>query len=251
MRVTTRAITDCAMAALMLLLMADRHTGNPVHECLGLLLPALILAHAWLNRAWFLALGRGAWDAGRLARAALNVLLMAAMAGVLVSAVPISRVVFAPLGIAGSLSLRSLHVCCAHWCLLLAGAHLGLCWGRLMAGVLGRRGVALPRWAAWLTAPLAIAIAARGAVAFETRDVAWLLVMDGAFLPFDETATLAGTVLDYAALGFLCVLGARVLLSGSRRARTLLARAAGGRAKGRERAPSRGHATGGALTSPR
>ncbi len=126
MNMPSTVLTDLVLLLLFLLLMAAPHTGGAVHEWLGVLLTFALVLHAWLNRVWYKSLLKGRYNVTRAARLALNALLLLMLLGTLASAVPISRTVFAFLGLKGGLAARTIHVFCAHWCFLLAAVHLGV-----------------------------------------------------------------------------------------------------------------------------
>lgn len=204
MRMTLKTVTDMLMGILLLLLMADRHTGNAVHEGLGVALAVAFLLHAWLNRAWYKTLARGRYNLARMTRLALNGLLLLAFMGTLASALPISRTVFSLSGFRGELFARAVHVCCAHWCFLLAAAHCGM-YGKSLDATPGRRGrfpLPPPRESAsWL---LYIALAGYGAWVFLSRELMHPLSMNGAFMLWNENERALFLLLDYGALFLLC-----------------------------------------------
>ncbi len=132
-----RPLLDSAMTILFLLLMADRYTGNAAHEWLGMFLVLLVALHTYENRRWYGLLVRRAGMGPRCPRFVVNTLLLAAFAGTIASAVPISKTVWASLGLRGELFARSTHLFFANWCFLLAAAHTGL-YGKQIANALRR-----------------------------------------------------------------------------------------------------------------
>ena len=206
MKKTGRLALDGVMAAVFLLLMAGRETGNVVHEWLGLGLACLAARHVRLNRHWFSAVPGGRYSLSRALRLVLNASLCLAFAGALVSAVPVSRTVFSFLGLEGGLFSRTLHVFSAHWAFFLAAFH---------AGLYGRR-VPLPPWRGGGAALRALfffvcaAAALFGACAFPRRDMAYVLTMQSAFLAWGGQDGTASLLLDYGAMFFLLFWAARI-----------------------------------------
>ncbi|HJB66527.1 MAG TPA: DUF4405 domain-containing protein [Candidatus Mailhella merdavium] len=209
MTAQTRILTDIIMLLLFLLLMAAHHTGSVAHEWLGLFLSAVFLLHTWLNRAWYKTLVKGRYNASRSIRFFLNALLLLSMIGTIASAVFISRTVFAFADFKGALSIRTLHVFCAHWCFILAAVHLGM-YGKRFGTSLGRL-LSFPRSGVYCRVSfcMSIAFAVYGIHAFQYRELIYPLTMNSSFMLWSESTALF--FLDYGAMFFLCAwLAARV-----------------------------------------
>lgn len=211
MSIPTKLLTDILMAVLFLLLMADRHTGNAIHEWLGVTLAGAFLLHTWLNRIWYKTLRRGRYDFSRVVRLILNMLLLLAILGTLASSVLISRTVFPFPGLRGELFARTLHVFCAHWTFLLAAAHLGI-YGKRLQTVHGRRvRFTLPHWCSRASPVLCVVLAAYGAYAFLYRELIYPLTMNSAFMPWNGNEHMLFFLLDYGVIFFLCAGAAHML----------------------------------------
>ena len=92
-----------------------------------------------LNRAWFAHLLQGRYTPYRVVRTAVNVLLLFSMFGTMVSAVILSREVFAFLPISGGIALgRITHIVCVFWIYVLMALHLGLHWNMIL-GMMRKR----------------------------------------------------------------------------------------------------------------
>ncbi len=204
MRIPIKTVTDILMVILFLLLMADHHTGNAIHEWLGVTLAGAFLLHTWLNRIWYKTLTKGRYNFSRAVQLVLNMLLILAVIGTLTSSVLISRTVFPFLGLRGELFSRSIHVCCAHWCFLLAAAHLGMYGKRLSVTLERYIGFSLPRWWGRISPVLYVAFAAYGAYVFLSRELIYPLTMTSAFMLWNESEDMVFFLLDYGALFFLC-----------------------------------------------
>lgn len=81
--IPAKSLLDAIMVILLALLMADRHTGNILHEILGVLFTGAFLLHTGLNRHWYGTLLKGPYPAARSIRALLNILLLLAFMGTL------------------------------------------------------------------------------------------------------------------------------------------------------------------------
>lgn len=124
-----RIVTDAAMCVLLLLLMAFERIGRSAHEWIGLALFVLFTLHHVFNRRWSRALFSGKHTAYRILQSMCAALVLIAMLGLMLSAVPISREVFALLPVSGGLALgRSVHMLSAYWGFLFMGLHLGVHW---------------------------------------------------------------------------------------------------------------------------
>ena len=111
---------DLAMTLLLLLLMARQITGETAHEWLGAGMFALWVAHHALNASWHRRLFRGRYTPFRVCQLVVNLLLLLAMVGTMVSGVVLSQTVFAFLPISGGRSwAQPLHILASFWGLVL------------------------------------------------------------------------------------------------------------------------------------
>ena len=110
-----KIFVDLGMTVLLMLLMAFELIGQTAHEWIGAGLFLLFLLHHILNWNGSRSLFRGSCTPVRMLQALLTALVLLTMLGSLVSAVLISREVFAFLPIQGGRALgRSLHMLCAY-----------------------------------------------------------------------------------------------------------------------------------------
>lgn len=206
-----RLSLDSAMLLLFLLLMADRYTGNPVHEIAGILLFFLFVAHAAVNGKWYATIMRGSYPSARTLRLVANGLLLAVFMGTVGSGILIAKTVFPFAGFVDSFSMRTLHMCLAHWTFLLAGVHLGLYWQRIWNGVRTH----FPLWAekfksGFLPTALASLAALYGIHAFSIRDMSYVLTMQSAYSVWIDGDTLFRLLLDYGSMLCLFALPAHI-----------------------------------------
>ncbi|MDR1159568.1 MAG: DUF4405 domain-containing protein [Syntrophomonadaceae bacterium] len=186
---TSRILVDMSMTVLFFLMMAYHLIGDDLHEWLGATLFALFILHNILNRKWYGGLFKGKYTAGRLFQTAVNVLLLAAMVGMMISGMMLSHDVFGFLDLNAGMLGRRLHMICGVWVFVLMSSHLGLHWALLL-------GASKKRAAKWTGSKCVIAVsriavglsAAYGIYAFAVRRL-WqrmFLLIDFVFFDFEE-----------------------------------------------------------------
>lgn len=125
---------DLAMTVLLFCLMAYLLVGETAHEWLGVAMFGLFLLHHGLNGHWHHNLAKGRYTPLRVFQTVVDVLILLAMAGLMVSGVILSRVVFSFLPISGGMGFaRTLHMLASYWGFLFISLHLGLHWGVVMS----------------------------------------------------------------------------------------------------------------------
>lgn len=206
-----RLSLDSAMLLFFLLLMVDRYTGNPVHEIAGTLLFLLFVAHAAVNGKWYATVMCGRYPPARTLRLAANGLLLAVFMGTVGSGILISKTIFPFVSFVDSFSMRTLHMCLAHWTFLLAGVHLGLYWQRIRNGM--RTHFLL--WAqkvksGFLPTALVSLAALYGIHAFSVRDMSYVLTMQSAYSVWIDGDTALGLLIDYGSMLCLVALPAHI-----------------------------------------
>ena len=199
-----RLSLDSAMLLLFLLLMADRYTGNPVHEIIGTLLFLLFAVHTTVNGKWYATIMRGSYPSARTLRLVANGLLLAVFMGTVGSGILISKTVFPFAGFVDSFSMRTLHMCLAHWTFLLAGIHLGLYWHRIGNGIRTHFPLCAKKLkSGFQPTALASLTAIYGIHAFSIRDMSYVLTMQSAYSVWIDGDTLFRLLLDYGSM--LCL----------------------------------------------
>ncbi|BCZ27457.1 membrane protein [Claveliimonas bilis] len=124
---------DFVMTILLLFLMGRQITGESAHEWLGAGIFILWIIHHILNFKWHRHLAKGKYTPFRVIQVVVNLLLLLAMIGTMVSAVILSREVFAFLPISGGIALaRPMHILCVFWAFVLMALHLGLHWNMIL-----------------------------------------------------------------------------------------------------------------------
>lgn len=197
-----KILIDILMTLALLFLMGYQFWGDVAHEWAGAGMFLLFILHHILNRQWHQNLFRGRFTPSRILLLALDLLLLLAMLGLMVSGMMLSNHVFAFMDLHGGMSFaRMLHMAASHWGFVLMALHLGLHWGMfvsLTGKVLRLRRPSRIRRA--LLPALGGGIAAYGAIAFIRRELlAYMLVRTQfVFLDFSEPAPLF--YLDYLAM---------------------------------------------------
>lgn len=120
-----KIFTDLLMLALFLLLMAFHLTGNRTHEWLGICLIALFILHNVLNWKWYRSIFRGKYTTIHIFHTTVNLLLAAAVIGIMFSGVLLSTEVFGFLNLPASAAGRRLHMLSTSWAFALMAVHMG------------------------------------------------------------------------------------------------------------------------------
>lgn len=179
---------DIAMTVLFLALMAYHVTGNSLHEWLGVTLFLLFIVHHVLNFKWYKGLFKGKYMASRVLMAAVNLLLFAAMVGMMISGIMLSREVFSFLNLRAGMFGRRLHMVSTAWGFCLMAAHVGLHWGMVVAMM--KKLPVSGKWAGMIARGVAALLALYGIYAFISRQIGerMLLLMEYAFFDYGEPA---------------------------------------------------------------
>ena len=144
----------------------------------------LFIFHHLLNRNWYSNLFRGKYTPLRILQTAADVLLLAAMIGLMVSGIILSRVVFDFLPISGGMEFaRTLHMLASYWGFLLMSLHLGLHWGMIMGMFRKAAGIEHPsRIRTWILRILAVGLCAYGIYAFAKNGIASYMFLQTHFV---------------------------------------------------------------------
>lgn len=124
-----RNALNLLLLAGLLTLLSFSQLPRVVHEIVGVLMLAAILAHLGYARGWLRGLTRGRWTVRRMLGAVLNALLALNAATVLVTGVMASNFLFielVPLELHRNLALHQLHTALGWSMPILVGLHIGL-----------------------------------------------------------------------------------------------------------------------------
>ncbi len=142
---------------------------------------------------------RGNYTPLRVLQTLLNVLLLAAMIGLMVSGVILSRVVFDFLPISGGTGFaRTLHMLASYWGFIFMSLHLGLHWGMIMGMIRKAFRIQNPsRIRTWVLRILAAGLCVYGVFAFVKHDIASYLFLRTHFVFFDMEQPLLSFFAEY------------------------------------------------------
>ena len=177
---------DFIMTMLLLLLMAKQLTGEAAHEWMGVGMFILWIVHHILNFKWYAHIFKGKYTPFRAVQAAVNLLLLLTMLGTMVSAIILSREVFAFLPISGGIALaRPMHILCSFWGFVLMSLHLGLHWNRIL-GMIRKASGPIPSKPLKIALRLAgAAVAVYGLYAFVKNQFLAYMFLTSTFVFFD------------------------------------------------------------------
>lgn len=191
---------DFAMTVLLLLLMAYELIGQAAHEWLGIGMFVLFILHHVLNGKWLRSIFKGRYTPLRFFQTVINVLILASMAGSMVSGVILSRHALAFLPIEGGRSFaRSLHMICAYGGFVLMSLHLGLHWSMIL-GMAAKHGKRSAQSGKWILRGIGVLIAGYGVYAFLKRDIGAYMLLQSKFVFFDFEEPVVLFILDYLAV---------------------------------------------------
>lgn len=119
---------DAVMYLLFLLLMGQYLLRDAPHEWLGLAAGVFFILHNILNYKWYKSLFKGKYKAMRSVQTAVNILLLLAVFGCMLSGIFASQYIFA-VGNGSTIEFgRFLHLVTTAWAFILMSIHLGLHW---------------------------------------------------------------------------------------------------------------------------
>ena len=195
-----KILVDLAMTALLMLLMAFELVGRSAHEWIGAGMFLLFLLHHVLNWKWSKNLFRGKYSPFRILQTVSAGLVLCSMLGSLVSAIPLSREVFAFLPVSGGLGWgRALHMLSAYWGFIFLSLHLGIHWGIILS--MAGKGLQRPsRARRVILRVVGACIALYGLYAFFNRGLPGYLFLQTPFAFFDFEEPLVFFFLDYLAI---------------------------------------------------
>ena len=197
-----RLSVDVLMTLILPLLMAYSLIGEAFHEIAGTAMMVLFIIHHILNLKWFSSLARGKYNAARVFRTIVDVLLLVFMVLQPLSGILMSRHLYTflpPLPV--SAQARGVHMLLAYWGYALIGIHAGTHL-TLPLSKLGKRkaGVRIP------VCCLLCGISAYGGYAFVKRGFPGYMTGRTVFAFFDYDEPVMFFILDYLAIMFMFML---------------------------------------------
>lgn len=201
-KTAVKITVDTLMTLALLLLMGYQFWGDAAHEWAGAGMFFLFLLHHILNRRWYQTLPRGRFTPARVLWLALDLLLLLAMLGLMVSGVLLSNHVFAFLPLSGGTAFaRLLHMAASYWGFVLMALHLGLHGGMFVG--LARKALRLRRPSRIRRALLGVVgggIALYGLTVFLRRGLPAYLLVRTRFVLLDFGEPAPQFYLDYLAM---------------------------------------------------
>lgn len=197
-----KIVLDVAMTLALLFLMGYPFWGDVAHEWAGAGMFVLFLLHHILNAGWWRSLAKGHYTPARILPLVIDLLVLAAMLGLMVSGVLLSNHVFAFLPVRGGMGFaRLLHMASAYWGFVLMALHLGLHWNMIL-GMAHRAAGDRPagRGRRVVLNILGAAVALWGFAAFFRRSLPSYMLLQTRFVFFDYSEPLVLFYLDYLAM---------------------------------------------------
>ena len=204
-----KLVIDFVMTILMLVEMAYTFTGNIVHELVGISLFILFIIHNILNRRWYQTIFRGKMNVRRILNITINLLLLVIMIVLIISAVPISRTIFAFIHIKNDgLTARQIHTLAAYWGLIIMAIHIGMHWEMIMGVVRKMIGITeRSRIRIIVLQIFAVIIVVHGVQASFYRDMGSKLILYSTFDIFNSDESFIKLFSDYLSIVAMYICG--------------------------------------------
>lgn len=123
---------DAVMYILFMLLMGQYLLRNAPHEWMGIAAGVLFALHNSLNYKWYKSIFKGKYNGMRIAQTVVNVLLLIAVLGCMLSGILASQYIFS-VGNGSTIEMgRFLHLVTTAWAFILMSVHMGLHWTKFM-----------------------------------------------------------------------------------------------------------------------
>lgn len=198
-KAAAKIAVDILMTLALLFLMGYQFWQDAAHEWAGTGMFLLFILHHILNGNWHRAVFRGRYTPTRVFQLVIDLLVLLAMIGLMVSGVILSNHVFAFLPIRGGMGFaRLLHMAASYWGFVLMALHLGLHWGMVLG--MGRKALRPSRIRRVLLPVLGGCVAVYGLIAFLRRDLITYMLVRTLFVFFDFSEPIPLFYLDYLAM---------------------------------------------------
>ena len=198
-KAAVKIAVDILMTLALLFLMGYQFWQDAAHEWAGTGMFLLFILHHILNGNWHRAVFRGRYTPAGVFQLVIDLLVLLAMIGLMVSGVILSNHVFAFLPIRGGMGFaRLLHMAASYWGFVLMALHLGLHWGMVLG--MGRKALRPSRIRRVLLPVLGGCVAVYGLIAFLRRDLITYMLVRTHFVFFDFSEPIPLFYLDYLAM---------------------------------------------------
>lgn len=115
-----RVFIDISMTILLTVLMGYYITENKLHEILGITLFVMFIIHNILNIKWYKSIFKGKYNFQRVFHIIINLLLLIAMFGMMISSIMMT------INVSAIMLGRKLHMIFNSWIFILVAIHMGL-----------------------------------------------------------------------------------------------------------------------------
>lgn len=198
-KAAVKIAVDILMTLALLFLMGYQFWQDAAHEWAGTGMFLLFILHHILNGNWPRSVFRGRYTPARVFQLVIDLLVLLAMIGLMVSGVILSNHVFAFIPIRGGMGFaRLLHMAASYWGFVLMALHLGLHWGMVLG--MGRKALRPSRIRRVLLPVLGGCVAVYGLIAFLRRDLITYMLVRTHFVFFDFSEPIPLFYLDYLAM---------------------------------------------------
>lgn len=190
-----KIIIDIFMSLVLLLLMAFQLTGQKAHEWLGAAMLILFLLHNFLNIRWYKNLFKGKYTIIRIIKTFVNIVMLIAMLGSMLSGIAMSRYTFGFIDLSFSaVFARKIHLICVYWCFVLMSIHLGMHWGIILAII---KKLKINTMAFKI---ISLVIAIYGAYSFYDNGILSYMFLRNEFAFFDFEKSCALVIIQYLSM---------------------------------------------------
>lgn len=198
-KAAVKIAVDILMTLALLFLMGYQFWQDAAHEWAGTGMFLLFILHHILNGNWHRAVFRGRYTPAGVFQLVIDLLVLLAMIGLMVSGVILSNHVFAFLPTRSGMGFaRLLHMAASYWGFVLMALHLGLHWGMVLG--MGRKALRPSRIRRVLLPVLGGCVAVYGLIAFPRRDLITYMLVRTHFVFFDFSEPIPLFYLDYLAM---------------------------------------------------
>lgn len=209
-KAAVKIAADILMTLGLLFLMGYQFWGDAAHEWAGAGMFLLFILHHILNARWYRTIFKGKYTPPRVFQLSIDLLVLLAMLGLMVSGVILSNHVFDFLNIRSGMGFaRLLHMAASYWGFVLMALHLGLHWGMFLG--MARKALKLQRPSRLRTVLLPVlsaCIAVYGLFVFIRRDLPVYMLVRTHFVFLDFSESILLFYLDY-----LAMMGAFIFIS--------------------------------------
>ena len=124
-----KIIIDSLLTILLMASMGRQFWGDAAHEWFGIGMFVLFIAHHLLNLNWYKNLFKGKYPPYRIMQLTVDILVFAAMLGLMISGISLAQHVPISLPSDSNISfVRILHMLSVYWGFVLMSFHFGLHW---------------------------------------------------------------------------------------------------------------------------